>query len=56
MPHICMDEIFALLAILGGVRYIPGWVRAVWNGRHWKPNCKHSDACESFAKMKREDV
>jgi hypothetical protein len=40
--HFCQDELFAVLAILTGWRYIPGWVRAAWATRHKKPTCHHN--------------
>lgn len=39
--HFCQDELFAILALLAGVRYLPGWVRGLWSRRHEKPNCHH---------------
>lgn len=39
--HFCQDELFAVVAILGGAKLIPMWVRSIWARRHSKPNCKH---------------
>lgn len=40
-PHFCADELMAILAVLGGIRYIPSWVRMMWAKRHQKPVCRH---------------
>ena len=32
--HFCADEAFAILAILGGIKFIPTWVRGIWGRRH----------------------
>lgn len=37
--HWCADEMFAVFAVLGAVRFIPGWIRARWDARHQKPQC-----------------
>jgi hypothetical protein len=34
--HFCADEAFAIFAILGGIKFIPTWVRGIWARRHSK--------------------
>jgi hypothetical protein len=44
--HFCADEMFAIVAILSGIKYIPGWIRTMWNFRHTKfkvGSCRHGD-------------
>lgn len=39
--HFCADEMFAIFAIMGGIKYLPRWIMAMWTGRHQKPICHH---------------
>jgi hypothetical protein len=39
--HFCADEMFAAMAILTSVRYVPQFVRGIWARRHKKPVCQH---------------
>jgi hypothetical protein len=32
---------YACLMILGGAKFIPGWIKAAWASRHKKPTCHH---------------
>lgn len=42
MPHCCQDEVFAVLAILSGYKYILPYFKNVWASRHNKPGCRHN--------------
>jgi hypothetical protein len=45
--HFCADELFAILTILAGWKYVPGWVRGVWGRRHRdcsNPGHDHKDS------------
>jgi len=44
--HFCSDELFMILGVIAGVKYIPGWVRMMWAKRHRKPHCKHEHGHE----------
>lgn len=54
--HFCADEMFAIFAILGGVKFLPGWVRAMWSRRHAKPTCQHDHSHEPVEPMNFDDL
>jgi hypothetical protein len=42
--HFCGDELIAIFMVLGGVKYIPTWIKGVWARRHkacQNPNHEH---------------
>jgi len=43
--HFCQDELFTIMAILGGVKLIPMWVRSIWAKRH-TAYCHHEEKFE----------